>query len=689
MTNLITDHRGPLLVGADTGGTFTDLVVCDRDGLIVHATKVSTTPGDPSEALLEAFAGTAVDTVGAFLHGTTTGTNTLLERRGARTALLTTQGFRDILELARQDRPSLYDPFQEKPRPLVPRELCFEIDERQAPVPEARRALNEKQARSVMRQLHELGVESVAVSLLHAYQDDRHERRLQELLAAALPHASVSLSSEVLPEIMEYERTSTTVANAYLALVMEAYLRRLLSGLEATGLVAPVYVMQSNGGLGAATTVARRAVQTVLSGPAAGVIGGLASTAGSAKSNFLTIDMGGTSFDIAYAEGRQPSVSRESAIDGLPIALPSLDIHTLGAGGGSIAWIDRGGALRVGPRSAGAMPGPACYGRGGDQPTVTDANVVLGRLGSELLGGRLALDVDAAHRTIERCVAKPLGWSIVDAARGIVAVVNGSMAKGMHLKSVARGRDPRTLGIVGFGGAGPLHACDLAVALGTSEVIVPLLPGNTSAIGLALASVRRERSQVVLRPLDGFSQTEAAGLLDELASTVIAALGEDGVEPRDLVLEAIARVSYDGQRYQIDVPVSTNGKWSAGTPFPGSLESVPEGFRQRHRIAYGYTREEPLSLFGLVVVGTAAIGSARVPAMRLERDSRETASPGMRRVWFSDEFHDTPILQRHELPVGEKFEGPAVVEQPDSTTVVPPGWCGTIDPYGNLILHLG
>jgi N-methylhydantoinase A len=681
---MIRDRK--LIVGVDTGGTFTDLVAVDDEGSIVYSTKVSTTPDDPSTAILEALPRTLIGDIEAVLHGTTTGTNAVLERRGARTALLTTRGFRDVLELARQDRPHLYDWFHQKPEPLVSREFCFEIDERQAPNEDARRPLNERQARSVVGELATLGIESVAVSLLHAYQDDRHERRLRELIQEQLPDARISLSSEVLPEIMEYERTSTTVANAYLAPVMERYLERLISGLRALSITAPVYIMQSDGGLGAAATIARRAVQTVLSGPAAGVIGGLASTTASTKSNFLTIDMGGTSFDIAYAEDRRALVSRESRIDGLPLAVAALDIHTLGAGGGSIAWIDGGGALRVGPMSAGSQPGPACYGRGGLTPTVTDANVVLGRLGTGLLGGRLVLDADAARQAIESGVATPLGLSAVDAARGIIEVVNAAMAKGMRLMSVARGRDPRTLGIVGFGGAGPLHACELAAALGSSEVIIPLLPGNTSALGLALARIRRERSQAVIEPIEDLEDRDVAALLEQLAARVVLGLGEDGVAPEAIELDAVARVCYEGQRYQLDVPIAMQRPWTPGTAFPGTLRDVASRFEQDHRIAYGYTRKEPISLFAVAVIAVAPVGPGGVSHLQAQGEP-PASPPATRSVWFSGGFRETPVLERQELRSGS-FEGPAVIEQPDSTTLVPPGWSGVVDSNGNLILRL-
>jgi N-methylhydantoinase A len=671
-------------VGADTGGTFTDIVAVDAKGSIVYSTKVSTTPDDPSRAVLEALEEIPVASVEAFLHGTTTATNALLERRGARTALLTTQGFRDVLELGRQNRPALYDWFRRKPPPLVPRELRFEIDERMSPHASARRALNEEQARAVIRRLRDADVESVAVSLLHSYDDDRHERHLGRLLAEQVPNAVVSLSTDVAPEIMEYERTSTTVVNAYLAPVMTRYLNRLVAGLRKSELRSPVYVMQSDGGLGAAQTIAQRSVQTVLSGPAAGVIGGLASTSASGKADFLTIDMGGTSFDIAYAEQRKPAVSRSGVVDGLPVAIPTLDIHTLGAGGGSIAWVDSGGALRVGPLSAGSSPGPACYGRGGEQPTVTDANVVLGRLGGSLLGGRLPLDVDAAWRAIEDGIGRSLGLTAVEAAQGVIQVVNASMAKGMHLMSTARGRDPRSLGVVAFGGAGPLHACELARRLGSSEVIIPPLPGNTSAVGLALADVRRERTRVVLAPLFIAAGSTAKAILADLAAGVVADLENDGADPTKVTLSAIARLSYEGQRYQIDLPIPIERAWAPGSAFPGSLTPLREAFAERHLHRYGYERREAVYLFSLVVVGTSAVGAHAAPAFRVLGTDCES---GTRGVWFEDRFHATRFLSRAEVDTSDRLVGPVVIEQPDSTIVIPPGWEGRGDRSGSLVLR--
>lgn len=677
-----------VLVGVDTGGTFTDLVACEADGTVQRATKVLTTPHDPSEGILNVFRESECRDVVAFLHGTTTATNALLERRGARTALLTTAGFRDVLELGRQARPSLYDWFERKPASLVERHLSLEIDERISADATPRRELNEPKARQAMRILREENVESVAVCLLHSYRNPAHEQRLRELLDEELPGVHVSLSSDILPEIMEYERTSTTVANAYLAPVVEGYVGRLVDRLRAIDLTTPIYVMKSSGGLASAGTIASQAVQTVLSGPAAGVLGGLASTGTSAHQAFLTIDMGGTSFDVGYVENGHPTISRETTLNGVPIAVPALDIHTLGAGGGSLAWIDKGGALRVGPESAGSRPGPVCYGLGGDEPTVTDANLVLGRLPEKLLGGRLELDRDAAWAAVDRRIAGPLRLSVPDAARGIIDVVNAAMAKAMHLMSVVRGRDPRSFGVVGFGGAGPLHACELAASIEANEVIIPLLPGNTSALGLALADVRRERSATILTPIADLDDAQVADLLANLGRMVIADLERDDVDPRVVRLLAFARVAYEGQRYQLEIPLAAGQARSAAHPVRGSLADLEPAFIDRHLATYGYTRQEPLILFSLDVVGLAPISDARTPkAPRTVAPVGEDAPPTTRDVWFQEGQLKADIYSRSMLRPERPVQGPAVVEQEDTTIVIPPTWAGASDRLGNLVLR--
>jgi N-methylhydantoinase A len=676
---VITDLRH-VSIGVDTGGTFTDLVACADDGTIVAADKVSTTTDDPSRAILDGLRRSGTSNLDCFLHGTTTATNALLERGGARTGLITTRGFRDVLALARQDRPGLYDWFRTKPEPLAERRLTVEVDERVTVNGDEGRPLDTASAVAAIRTLSAIGAESIAVSLLHAYRDGRNELRLAELIERELPGMHVSLSSEVMPEIGEYERTATTVANAYLAPVLGRYLERLLSGLRAAGISAPAYVMQSNGGLGLAESVAARAVETVLSGPAAGVIGGLAAAGGGGGTpDLLTIDMGGTSFDVAYAEGRNPVVSRETKIAGLPIGVPALEIHTLGAGGGSIAWIDSGGLLNVGPQSAGSSPGPACYGLGGDEATVTDANLVLGRLGPELVGGELKLDPDAAHRAIERRIASRLGLPVIEAARGIVDVANAAMAKGMHLMSVARGRDPRLVGVVAFGGAGPLHACELAELVGNRTVIVPLLPGNTSALGLTLADVRRERSTAVLAPLAELGSARIDAILEQLGSEVRRLVVDDGADAAAVIVKRFARISYEGQRYQIGVPLPPD--WSP--------ESAAASFQERHLAHYGYSRREALWLGSLDVVGLAPIRGVKETRLGPGVVDKQIHDPYSRRAWFAGDLVETPVLARWGLRPDDRVEGPAILEQADTTIVIPPGWSGSAAPDGTLHLVRG
>jgi len=680
------------IVAIDTGGTFTDVVAIDVSGRVLSSTKVPTTPEDPADGIEIGLREVTNGSVDALLYGTTTATNALLQRKGARTALLTTSGFRDLLQLRRQNRPSLYDWFATMPPPLVPRDRCFEISERIAPAPESRRPLDESQARLVVEQVRASSVQSVAISLLHSYKDGSHEQRLAEIINEVLPDIDVSISSEILPEIMEFERTSTTVANAYLSPIMKDHLRRLVPRLRAGGWLAPLYLMQSNGGLGSAEVAAERAVQTVLSGPAAGVVGGVAATGRSSKSNFLTIDMGGTSFDVAYVANGTAAVSRETTVAGLPLAVPSLDIHTLGAGGGSVAWVDPGGVMRVGPSSAGSRPGPACYGRGGQLPTVTDANLLLGRLGGDLLGGRLQLDRDAAAHAVERHLARPLGIDVIDAARGVVTVVNAAMAKGMYLMSVARGRDPRSLAVVGFGGAGPLHACELATAIGCDEVVIPALPGTTSAIGLALAPVRRDATQSVLAPLRHLDTGFITSVFSDLGYRVMTDLVLQGISADEVRFDAFGRFCYEGQRYQIDVPIPSSEHWAPGERLSGNFDSVIATFEIIHSARYGYIRPEPLVVFSLGVTGTAPPTASRLTTVRLADSGHPPVSASRqghreRLVWFGTDSYRAVVADRAELVPGESLHGPAVIEQADSTTVLPPGWAGEADVHGNLILR--
>ena len=486
-------------LGVDVGGTFTDLVLHEVESNRLEFAKTPSTPADQSEGVttgalqLVNRLGISPQAIAFFIHGTTVATNTLLERKGARTALIVTRGFRDVLQIGRQDRPDLYDWTIRRTEPIVPRRLRFEVTERVLHTGEVIEPVSDADVAGIVRRLEEEQVEAVAVCLLHSYAHPAHERQVGEAIRKALPDITLSISSEVAPEFKEYERMSTASINAFVAPVMERYLRSLQAGIEAQGIDSDLHIMQSNGGTMSADAAVEKPVHTILSGPAAGVIGSVGLAAQAGELNTISVDMGGTSFDISLCYQGEVRRTQDSEIDRLPIKVPMVDIHTLGAGGGSIAWIDPGGALRVGPHSAGAAPGPACYGQGGAEPTVTDANLLLGRLSPDaFLGGLMKLDIGLARDAVRDRIAEPLGLGIEEAAEGIVRVVNAGMIKGIRVVSVAKGYDPREFTLVTFGGAGPLHAAELASELNIPKVLVPIAPGVTSALGLLMADLRHD-----------------------------------------------------------------------------------------------------------------------------------------------------------------------------------------------------
>ena len=618
---------GGIAVGVDVGGTFTDLVaVVDGE---LRTAKVPTVPGDEGAGVTAALAasGIPVPEVEVLAHGTTVATNALLERRGARTALVTTEGFRDVIEIGRQNRPSLYDLTEDRPPPLVPRDLRFTVRERVGPagvlVP-----LDGASVEAAVAALGAAGVDAVAVCLLFSFLHPEHERRVGEAIRAALPGLRVSLSSDLLPEFREYERCSTTVANAYLAPVLAAYLERL----EPQPLV-----MQSSGGVVEAAAAAGRPAACVLSGPAAGVVGAAFVAGAGGHRDLLTFDMGGTSTDVAAVLEGEVQVTSEAAVAGVPIRFPMVDVHTIGAGGGSIAWLDDGGALRVGPRSAGARPGPACYGRGGDRPTVTDANLVLGYLGDgAVLGGEVRLDRGLAERALAT-----LGLEPVEAALGVVRVVDAGMTRALRVVSVERGIDPRELTLVAFGGAGPLHACSLAEELGIARVVVPRASGVLSALGLAAADLRRD---YVAPAASGF-----AGL-EERAERELP-----GAELRLLV-----DARYRGQSHELTVDAAD---WE-------------HGLGDAHERRYGFRLDGEPELVARRLVATVARPR---PALRAAVPAGEA---GARRAYLDGGWTDVPVLGP-----GAGVAGPAIVELPEATCLVRPGWAGEPDAAGTLVLE--
>ncbi|WP_055575473.1 hydantoinase/oxoprolinase family protein, partial [Streptomyces albus] len=553
-----------LRIGVDTGGTFTDVVAFDEETGALHVRKVSSTPDDPGlaiveglERILEQIGGRTPADVGYFAHGTTVGTNALLTRRGARTGVVTTRGFRDLLELGRGRRPRLYDLQADKPAPFAPRDLRLEVTERVRHDGSIETPLDEDEARAAARTLREAGVEAVAVCLLYSFLRPEHEQRIGEILAEELPGAHISLSSRVLPEFREYERLSTVVTNAYVGPVVAEYLAKLRQRLAERGLRAVPHVTQSNGGIIPFEAAEELPVRMVLSGPSTGVVGAAAICAAAGHPDIITFDMGGTSSDVSLVQGGVPKVTTGMELDGRPVRTPMLDIHTVGAGGGSLARVDAGGHLKVGPASAGADPGPACYGKG-SEATVTDADVVLHTLNpAYLLDGRMPVDEQASRAAVAR-IAERVGLGVEECAHGILRVVTANMARAIRVISVQRGYDPRDYTLVPFGGAGPLHASQLARELGMRTVLVPPTPGAQSALGLLMTDVRADFSRTRIQRVDGERAATAArlgALWAELEQEADAWFDAERIPEADRASERTAELRYAGQNYEIPVPV--------------------------------------------------------------------------------------------------------------------------------------
>ncbi len=638
------------IVGVDVGGTFTDLVAL-ADGRIMTA-KVPSTPADQALGVLAALRApsTPRGRIDAIAHGTTVATNTLLERNGARTALVTTEGFADVVEIARQNRPSLYDLTLRRPPALVPRELRLTVRERMGPAGVVE-PLDAGSCAAAIAALRAARVDSVAVCLLFGYLHPEHERIVATRIAEALPGVRVSTSSDVLPELREYERLSTTVADAYLAPRLERYLRSLASALERDGRPAPT-VMQSSGGSTDVEGAVARAAACVLSGPAGGVVGAAFVAAASGFRDLLTFDMGGTSTDVAPIVAGEAEVTHESSVGGIPIRFPSLDVHSVSAGGGSIAWADDGGALRVGPRSAGARPGPACYGVGGELPTVTDANLLLGYLeDGAVLGGEVRLDRTRAETALEQLGAQ-LGLDALTAATGVLAVADAEMTRALRVISIERGLDPREFALAAYGGAGPLHACSLAEELGMTTVLVPRAAGVLSALGLAVAGQRRD----YVAPF--------RGLLDFAA---LEAQAERELPGSSTVRLVDAR--YRGQSFELTVPAES---WEAA-------------FHALHERRFGFRIDDaPVELVHLRVVASRAVDA---PSLAEPAGDGTGALRARRRAYLGGEWLDLPVLDREGLGAGSEVDGPAIVELAGSTCLVRERWSGRIDEAGSLVLR--
>jgi N-methylhydantoinase A len=674
-------------IGVDIGGTFTDIVALDARGGLTLA-KVPSTPKDLLDGIAAAtttvlaHAGAKPADVERFIHGTTIATNAVLEQKGAVTAVLTTEGFEDVLELGRMKRSRMYDLAMdpEVPTLLAPRRRRVGIRERLDAKGRVLVALNEDDVRAAVARLRAQGVQAIAVCYLFSFVNPAHERRTREIIAEIAPEISVSLSSDVDPTFREYERLCVTGFDAYLGPVVKRYLAGLADTLRGLGVPAVPLIMRSRGGIVSAALAAQQPVTLFLSGPAGGVIGAAFAAERAGVRDFVSLDMGGTSNDVAVVHDGWPLLASDGAIGPYPVRTPMVDVNTIGAGGGSIAWIDAAGGLRVGPRSAGAEPGPACYGRGGDEATVTDASVVLGYLNpTRFAGGSMTLDVAAAERAVA-AVGRRLGVDAVCAAAGIHRVVNARMADQIRLVTIKRGYDPRQFVLVVLGGAGPVHGAALAAEMGMAEVLVPEAPGVLAAFGLLAAAIEHHHARTLQARTDAADLGAVNRCLAELDAAGQARMREEGVAAREVRVAYAADMRYVWQAYELEVPI-------AAPVTAGSVPDIVTAFHAVHERVYGYARvQQPVEFVNFRAVHTFPLPRPVVAAAARSGGSLDAARLGSRPAYFG-EFVPTAIYERARLPLGVRVPGPAIVEQTDTTTVIPPGVVAIVDDAGNLRLR--
>ncbi len=678
------------VVGVDIGGTFTDFMLYDTESGAVHVHKVRSTPDDPGRALVEGLrelcdqAGVRAADVQGVFHGTTVATNAVLEHRGALCGLVTTEGFRDIVHIGRHQRPQHYSVMQDIPwqaRPFVERRHRHVVPERVVP-PEGRVSvpLDEDAVRAAARELRADGVEAVAVCFLFSYLNPEHERRAAEIVAEELPDAFVTASADIFPQFREFERFTTACMNAFVGPGTGRYLERLGGALRDLGVESDLHVMMSNGGVASVRAASEKPVTLLLSGPAAGVLGGLWTGELCGRERLITFDMGGTSADIGIVteRGITEASARDTEVAGYPLLVPMIDIHTIGAGGGSIAHVDGGGAFRVGPRSAGASPGPACYGLGGNEATITDANVVLGRIDPQrFLGGEMALDRDRALAAVD-ALGKRLGLDRLAAAEGIVTIANAEMARAIRSRTVQKGHDPRDFALVAFGGAGPLHACEVAETLGIPEVLVPPYPGITSATGLLTGDLKVDQLRTVFMVEGAIDADRLNRDLRTLAGEVRESLRRDGVPADAIEVEVALDCRYLGQGYELRVPLA-DGEFG---------EAALESFHRLHAREYGHGFRDPIEIVNARATATGR--RPRIGKLPVSPGSLADATLGHGESVYRRDGGlvtlPTRYLERGRLPLAESIAGPAIVFQRDTTVLVPPEWKASADASGVLIL---
>jgi N-methylhydantoinase A len=680
-------------VTVDTGGTFSDFVFFNEDTGAISITKVPSTPREPFQAILNGVKelvdnGVNARDISFFCHGTTVGTNALLEEKGAKTGLLVTQGFRGIYEVMEQTRgygPATYDLFFEKPRLLAPPYLTEEIPERVDFRGNALKPIDVEASRESVKRLKKKGVQSVAVCFLFSFLNPDHELKIKEIFAEEFPEATLSLSCEVLPQIREFYRMSTTVINAYIAPVMASYISRLENRLKEMGVMTPkLYIMQSNGGVSTFDGSTKKPVATVLSGPAGGVIASMGTCERIGINNIITFDMGGTSCDVALIHQGHPVITTQGKINQRPISLPMLDIHTVSAGGGTIARIDAVGGLQVGPHSAGADPGPVSYNRGGEEITVTDANIVTGVLDpNHFLGGRMKLDKAKAEKILQEKIAKPLGLNPLEAADGILNIINVKMEEAIKAVSSQRGYDIRDFTLVAFGGGGPMHAGRIALDLGIPSVLIPLTPGVHSALGLLMSDVKHDYVRSKLAGLDELELNEINQLFAQLIDRASADLRSEGFQDNEIKLEPFLDLRYAGQGYELTVACPM-------APLkPADLKLMRERFDAQHELASGHKAEtEPVELVSLRLISYGLVPQAKLSPSKATGRKVNEAKTGARKVYFGQQHGmlDCQIYTRDLLEPGHRISGPGIVEQLDTTTVIHPEQEAAVDDYRNLIV---
>lgn len=677
-------------IGVDSGGTFTDICLFDDATNAVAIWKVASTPDDPSRGITQSVregierVGARPQDVGFLGHGTTVATNALIQNNGVPTGLITTDGFRDLLEIGRQKRPHLYDLQADKPETLVARHLRLEVVERTRSDGSIETALDEEGFRKAVRTLKAAGVQSVAVCFLYSFLNSSHEEAAARILAEEFPTAFAAISHAIAPEFREFERLSTTVVNAYLGPLMRSYVSALKGKLADLGIKAAPQLTQSNGGVIGFDVAADLPVRTVLSGPSTGVVAAQALGRMTGIDNMITFDMGGTSSDVALLAAGKCRVVNEAVVHGYPLKAPMLDIHTVGAGGGSIAYVDSGGHLKVGPRSAGANPGPACYGLGNPEPTVTDANVLLQTQNPQfLLNGRMKIDQDLSRIAIQR-LADQLGMDAMQTASGILDIVTANMAKAIRVISVQRGHDPRDYTLVAFGGAGPVHAARLAAELGMKRILIPRTPGVLCALGLLMTDLRTNYSATKLQLLEAANPLTIDAIFGQLADQALAWFEREAIAAQSRQTECSVDMRFAGQNYEIAIAHPD------GPVTPESLAAIRRDFLDAHRQLYCFA--DDAGAIELVTFRLAARGLVEKATFRpepLEGPDASAAIAGHRPVWMEQvrDFVDTTLYNRDKLRPGNVIAGPAIIDQMDTTTVVPMGMTASVDPYLNLILE--